>query len=184
MEDHKIIELYWARSQQAIQESEDKYGPYCRSIARGILDREEDAEECVNDTWFRAWNAMPPQRPFVLRAFLGKIARNLSLKIYEKNHARKRGGGQVCLALEELEDCLSDGPELRLEAAELSRFLDRFVRALPQKDGMIFIRRYWYLDSVADIAHRYHLAAGTVKSSLYRSRNKLRARLEQEGLLP
>ena len=184
MEDSQIIDLYWARDERALTETERKYGAYCRSISYQIVKNRLDVEECVNDTYLRAWNAMPPQRPFVLRAFLGKIARNLSLKIYEKNHARKRGGGQVCLALEELEDCLSDGPELRLETAELSRFLDRFVRALPQKDGMIFIRRYWYLDSVADIAHRYHLAAGTVKSSLYRSRNKLRARLEQEGLLP
>ena len=132
----------------------------------------------------RAWNAIPPQRPFVLRAFLGKIVRNLSLKVYEKNHAQKRGGSQMALVLDELEDCLSDGPELRLEAAELSCFLDRFVRGLPQKDGCIFIRRYWYLDSVGDISRRYHLAAGTVKSSLHRSRKKLQWQLEQEGLLP
>ena len=92
MEDHKIIELYWARSQQAIQESEDKYGPYCRSIARGILDREEDAEECVNDTWFRAWNAMPPQRPNILSAFFGKLTRNLSLDRWRKERAEGAGG--------------------------------------------------------------------------------------------
>ena len=103
MEDHKIIELYWARSQQAIQESEDKYGPYCRSIARGILDREEDAEECVNDTWFRAWNAMPPQRPNILSAFFRKLTRNLSLDRWRKERAAKRGGSQVQVALQNKE---------------------------------------------------------------------------------
>ena len=184
MEDFQIVDLFWAREEQALVETEQKYGPYCRTVSWNILRNLQDVEECVNDTWMNAWNAMPPQRPFVLRAFLGKITRNLSLKVYEKRHAQKRGGGQVPAVLNELEDCLSDGPELRLETTELSRFLDQFVRELPRKDGMIFIRRYWYLDSVADIARRYQLASGTVKSSLYRSRGKLRTRLEQEGLLP
>ena len=184
MEDSQIVELYWAREERAVGETAQKYGPYCRSVSWNILRDLQDVEECLNDTWLQAWNAMPPQRPVVLRAFLGRITRNLSLKVYEKNHAQKRGGGQICLALEELEDCLSDGPELRLEAAELSRFLDRFVRTLPQRDGMIFVCRYWYLEPVAEIARRYRLAVGTVKSSLHRSRNKLRISLEQEGLLP
>jgi len=153
-------------------------------VSYQIIKNRQDVEECVNDTYLRAWNAMPPQRPRILRAFLGKIVRNLSLHAWERSHAQKRSGGQVTLALNELEDCLSDGPELRLEAAELSRFLDRFVRELPRRDGMIFLCRYWYLDSVTDIAERYRLTGSAVKSSLYRSRKKLRARLEQEGLLP
>lgn len=119
MEDQKIIDLYWARSQQAISESEAKYGAYCRSIARGILDRTEDAEECVNDTWFRAWNAMPPQRPGILSAFFGKLTRNLSLDRWRRERAAKRGGSQVEVALQELEDCLPDrrAPEETLRLA-------------------------------------------------------------------
>ena len=117
MEDQTIIELYWARDEQAIRETEQKYGAYCRSIAHGILRSHQDAEECVNDTWLRAWNVIPPQRPFVLRAFLGKITRNLSLKVWERTRAQKRGGGQLPLVLEELEDVYHerpdrDGPEI------------------------------------------------------------------------
>ena len=182
MEDSAIIDLYWAREERALNETDSKYGGMCRTIAFNILRDRWDSEECVNDTWLRAWNAMPPQRPFVLRAFLGKIARNLSLKVYEKNHAQKRGGGQVALALEELEDCFSDGPETALEEAELTRLLDRFLRQLPQKDCCVFVRRYWYLDSIMEIAARYHMALGSVKSSLHRSRKKLKEYLEQEGI--
>lgn len=184
MEDQAIIELYWARDEQAIRETEQKYGAYCRSIAHGILRSRQDAEECVNDTWLRAWNAIPPQRPFVLRAFLGKITRNLSLQVWERTRAQKRGGGQLPLVLEELEDCFSDGPELLLEAAELSRLLDRFVHTLPEKDRCVFVRRYWYFDPVEEIARRYRMASGSVKSSLHRSRNKLKACLEKEGMIP
>ena len=115
MDDHKIIDLYWARSQQAIAESDRKYGTYCRTIARNILPRLEDAEECVNDTWLRAWNAMPPQRPSVLQAFFGKLTRNLSLDRWRREHAAKRGGSQIELALDELEDCLA----ARTEASRL-----------------------------------------------------------------
>ena len=136
MEDHKIIELYWARSQQAIAESEAKYGPYCRSIARGILDRAEDAEECVNDTWFRAWNAMPPQRPNILSAFFGKLTRNLSLDRWRKNRAAKRGGSQVEVALQELEHCLPDHrrPDEELEAGETAALISAFLRQQPELD--------------------------------------------------
>ena len=181
MEDLQIIALYWARDEQALAETEEKYGPYCRTVAWNILRNRQDTEECVSDTWFRAWNAMPPQRPRILSAFLGKITRNQALKRYEAMQTQKRGGGQIPLALHELADCLSDGPELQVEAAELSCLLDRFVRTLQQKDCCIFLRRYWYLDSVEEIARRYRIAAGTVKSSLCRSRNKLRDYLEKEG---
>ena len=183
MDDLQIIDLYWARDEQALAETERKYGSYCKAVAWNILHDRQDAEECVSDTWFRAWNAMPPQKPRILRAFLGKITRNQSLKCYEAKMTHKRGGGQVPLALHELADCLSDGPELQLEAAELSRLLDRFVRTLQQKDCCIFLRRYWYLDSVEEIARRYRIAGGTVKSSLHRSRKKLRMYLEKEGYM-
>lgn len=183
MEDRAIIDLYWSRNEQAVKETEEKYGAYCRSIAWNILHNRQDTEECVNDTWFRAWNSMPPHRPCILRAFLGKITRNQALKRYEADRAQKRGGGQLPLVLQEMDGCLSDGPELQLEAAELGRALDRFVRTLPRKDCCVFVRRYWFLDPVEDIARRYRMAVGTVKSSLHRSRKKLRQHLEQEGLL-
>lgn len=182
MDDAGIIDLYWARDEQAVAETDRKYGAYCRSISYQILKNREDMEECVNDTWVRAWNAMPPQRPFALGAFLGRITRNLSLNYYRRSQAKRRGGGMVPLLLEELKDCSADGPEQLLEAAELGRLLDRFLRQLPQKDCCVFMRRYWYMDSLDDIARRYHMALGSVKSSLYRSRQKLKVYLEQEGI--
>lgn len=183
MDDTGIIDLYWARDERALTETERKYGPYCRSISYHIVKNKQDAEECVNDTWVRAWNAIPPQRPFALGAFLAKIVRNVSLSHYRKAHTQRRGGGQMPLILEEIGDMTADGPERLLEAAELSRHLDRFLRQLPQKDCCVFMRRYWYMDSLEDIARRYHMALGSVKSSLFRTRKKLREYLEQEGIL-
>ena len=184
MEDSAIIKLYWAREEQALVETEGKYGGYCRSIACNILNNREDAEECVNDTYLRAWNAMPPQRPSALGAFLGKITRNLSLDRWKTFRAEKRGGGQTVLALEELGDCVParDDLENRLEAEALARCLDRFLRNLPEKECCIFLRRYWYVDSVQSIAKRYHMAEGSVKSNLFRTRQKLRTYLEKEGV--
>ena len=184
MEDHKIIELYWARSQQAIQESEDKYGLYCRSIARGILDREEDAEECVNDTWFRAWNAMPPQRPNILSAFFGKLTRNLSLDRWRKNRAAKRGGSQVEVALQELEHCLPDHhrPDEELEAGETATLISDFLWKQPELDRRLFMRRYFHLESIDTLARRFGLTESQAKSRLHRTRQKLKAALEKEGI--
>ena len=184
MDDRKIIDLYWARSQQAIAESELKYGAYCRAIARGILDREEDAEECVNDTWFNAWNAMPPKRPDVLSAFLGKITRNLSIDRYKAIHADKRGGGNVPAALSELEECVPSlhGVESAMDEKLLSQAIDAFLRTLPQRECNVFLRRYWYVDSVKEIAKRFGLNENSVKSILFRTREKLRIYLEREGI--
>ena len=182
MEDTGIIDLYWARDERAVEETDRKYGAYCRAISYRILKNRQDVEECLNDTYVRAWNTMPPQRPFALGAFLGKIVRNLSLNYYRDGNAQRRGGGQVPLLLEELNDCAAESPEQVLEAAELSRLLDRFLRSLPQKECCIFMRRYWYLDPVDEIARRYHMPLGTVKSSLFRTRQKLRAYLVQEGV--
>lgn len=182
MEDLDIIGLYWKRDERAVTETEQKYGAYCRSISYGILRNHQDAEECVNDTWVKAWSVIPPQRPFALGAFLGTIARNLSLNRYRMAQAQRRGGGTVPLILEELRDCTADGPEQLLEAAELGRLLDRFLRQLSQKDCCVFMRRYWYMDSLEDIARRYHLPLGSVKSILHRSRKKLKQYLEQEGI--
>ena len=167
MEDQQIIELYWARSEQAIRESETKYGAFCLSIARNILAQEQDAEECVNDTWLRAWNAMPPQRPGILSAFFGKLTRNLSLDRWRYNRAAKRGGPQVETALEER------------ETADL---ISRFLREQPQLDRVLFLRRYWYLDSVAALAERFSMNENTVKSRLHRTRLRLKEVLLREGV--
>lgn len=184
MEDREIIDLYWDRQERALTETQKKYGAYCWRVAWNILRSREDSEECVNDTWLRAWNAMPPQRPAVLPSFLGCITRNLSLDRFKAGRTGKRGGGQIMLALEELDYCLpgAESAEQAAEEAELAASIDRFLRSLPEKDCCIFLRRYWYVDSVLEIACRYHMAEGTVKSTLHRTREKLRVWLEQEGI--
>ena len=184
MEDGEIIDLYWERSQQAVAESEKKYGPYCHAIARNILDREEDAEECVNDTWLRAWNAMPPQRPGVLSAFFGKLTRNLSLDRWRRGQAAKRGGNRAEVALHELEDCLADRrrPDEELEAGETAAIISAFLRRQPKEDRTLFVRRYFYLDSLNDLADRFGLSVGQVKSKLHRMRGKLKQELERQGV--
>src|SRR5699024_9010412 len=166
MEDGMIIELYWAREERAIEESDRKYGRYCLSIARNIVGREEDAEECVNDTWLRAWNAMPPQRPNVLSAFFAKLTRNLSLDRWRRQRAAKRGGGQTELALQELEECVPDRrrPDEALEAAETARLISAFLRRQGELDRKLFVRRYFYLESLADLGARFGLTQGQVKS--------------------
>lgn len=184
MEDGKIIDLYWARSQQAIAASEEKYGAYCHTIARRILDREEDAEECVNDTWLRAWNAMPPQRPNVLSAFFGKLTRNLSLDRWRHIRAAKRGGSQVEVALHELEDCLPDRrrPDENLEAAETAAVISAFLRRQRLEDRALFVRRYFHLEPLDELARQLGLSGGQVKSRLHRMRRELRTELEREGV--
>ena len=184
MEDGAIIDLYWAREERALTETDSKYGGMCRSIAFNILQDRWDSEECVNDTWLRAWNSMPPQRPGVLSAFLSRITRNLSLDRYKAARAAKRGGGQMPLALEELGDCVPAGNDVEdsVELRELTRILDSFLRDLPEKEACVFLRRYWYVDSTRDIAQRYEMAEGSVKSMLYRVRRKLKERLEKEGV--
>ena len=185
MEDTAIIDLYWARSQQAVAASEEKYGPYCHTIARRILDREEDAEECVNDTWLHAWNAMPPQRPNVLRMFLARITRNLSVNRFNARSAEKRGGGEIILVLDELADCLAGetNVEAEYEARELEECIRRFVRGLPERDGNVFVRRYFFTEPVTTIAGRYSLTENNVAVILSRTRMKLRAKLAKEGYL-
>lgn len=184
MEDSAIIDLYWSRDEQAVAETARKYGSYCRAIAQNILKNRDDSDECVNDTYMRAWNAIPPQRPVILSVFLGTITRNLALNRYREYRAGKRGGGQMPLALEELEYCLAqrDTAESYMEATELGRIIDSFLRQLPEGERMIFLRRYWYVDSLRDIARRYHISEGTVKSKLFRTRQKLIKHLEKEGV--
>ena len=184
LEDSKIIDLYWARKEQALAETDAKYGNYCRTIARNILRNFEDTEECVSDTWLHAWNSMPPQRPGILSAFLGRITRNLSFDRCKYQQAAKRGGGALPLALDELGECIPSAQrvEYALEQKELAAAIDRFLRTLPEKDCNLFLRRYWYVDSISVIADRYGMKENTVKSILFRTREKLRKFLGEEGI--
>lgn len=183
MEDAGIVALYWARDEKAIAESAAKYGAYCLAIARQILTSREDAEESVNDTWVGAWGSMPPHKPERLSAFLGKITRRISLKRRRDRSAEKRGGGQVELALDELRECVGAATDETFEEMELARLIDAFLEALPDAEQRVFVCRYWYLDPVADIAKRFGYSESKVKSMLYRMRGKLRAKLEQEGVI-
>ena len=185
MEDSKIIDLYWARKEQALAETDAKYGSYCRTIARNILRNFEDTEECVSDTWLHAWNSMPPQRPGILSAFLGRITRNLSFDRCKYQQAAKRGGGALPLALDELGECIpaSGRVEHELEKKELAAAIDRFLRTLPERECSMFLRRYWYVDSVQSIAARYAIKENTAKSILFRTREKLRRYLAGEGII-
>jgi len=184
-EDREIVDLYWSRSERAISETDAKYGSYCHSIAYGILANNEDAEECVSDTYLAAWNAMPPRRPSILAAFLGKITRCNAIDRWRSRGRQKRGSGEIVLALEELEECVPDS--LTVEKAyarkQLSMVINRFLDGLPETQRQIFLCRYWYLDSVSQIAGYYGFSNSKVTSMLHRMREKLRKVLEQEGLL-
>lgn len=185
MEDSQIVELYWRKDADAISETSSKYGPYCFAIADNILHNTEDSEECVNDTWLHAWNAMPPQRPNVLRMFLAKITRNLSINRFKARSTEKRGGGEILLVLDELADCLAGETDVEreYEGRELEQCIRRFVRGLPERDGNVFVRRYFFTEPVAAIAERYELTENNVMVILSRTRKKLRLRLAKEGYL-
>jgi len=185
MDDTQIVELYWARKESAIEETEAKYGSYCYSIAQNILQNQDDAEESVNDTWLNAWNSMPPHRPSVLSTFLGKLTRRISIDKWRRTTAKKRGDGQLPLVLAELEDCISDGKSIEEETERklLAEVIAAFVKSLPETEQKVFLCRYWYMDSVSAIATRFRFSESKVKSMLSRTREKLRVRLEKEGLV-
>ena len=174
MDDNGIIQLYWDRNDQAIRATSQKYGHYCKAIARNILNSEEDAEECVNDTYLHAWDAMPPHWPEQLSTFLGKITRNLAFNRYKHNHTEKRGGGELALVLDELTDCIID-------RQELIKSINSFVRKLPTEKRNIFLRRYWYADSISAIAKDYGILQGTVSKKLERIRKQLKVYLSERG---
>lgn len=185
MTDDEIVELYWKRMEAAVSVSEKRYGRYCRSIAHHILNNREDSEECVNDTWLNAWNAIPPQRPNRLSLFLGKITRNLAFDKYKLNRAAKRGGGEITLILEELDECVPSGCSTEQEVLdrELEEIINRFLHSLPERESSIFLSRYWYGNPIRIISGQFSMAENNVKASLYRSRAKLRQYLEKEGIL-
>lgn len=185
MEDSKIIELYWDRSEQAISETSHKYGRYCHYIAYTILHNDKDSEECVNDTYLRAWNSIPPKRPRKLQTFLGKITRNLSLNKWEKLSAEKRGAGQISLVLDELAECIpgEEGVEHIAEDMVIRDTINCFLDRLPTETRKIFVRRYWYMSSVREIAQEYGLSESKVTVTLFRTREKLKTVLEKEGIV-
>ena len=183
MDDNGIIQLYWDRNDQAISATSEKYGHYCKAIAKNILSNEEDAEECVNDTYLNAWNSMPTHWPEQLATFLGKITRNLSFNKYKHDHAEKRGGGEIALVLEELTDCVSDtdNVEQMIDRQELVKTINSFVRSLSPEKRNIFVRRYWYSDSVSKIAKDYGMLQGSVSKMLERTRKQLKVYLAERG---
>ncbi len=183
MEDVKIVQLYWDRNESAISETANKYGNYCTSIAQNILGDHEDAQECVNDTYLNAWNSMPPHRPNMLRTFLGKITRNLSFNKYKHDRARKRGDGQISAILDELSECVSgkDDVQAEVEYHELVRAIDEFLDSLSPQKRRIFVCRYWYNDSISEIAKQFCMKENAVSMTLRRIRSKLQQYLVDRG---
>jgi len=184
VDDLQIIDLYWARTEAAISETKKKYGRYCHSIAYRILHNEEDSEECVSDTYLKAWESMPPHRPSALKLFLGKIIRNLSLDRYDQRTAGKRGYGEIPLALEELRECVPamDTAERVVEDIALAELFDQFLAGLPAEGRRVFVLRYWHLYSIREIAAICGFGESKVKTSLMRNRNQLKQLLEKEGI--
>ena len=183
MEDHAIIALYWARQERALEETDSKYGGYCRTIAYNILRNREDSEECVNDTYLGTWNSIPPARPSNFSAFLCRIARNLSLKRLEYNKAMKRDL-EVYVSFSELENVIADDEiDPFITDEHLGKIISRFLRAEKEEARNVFLRRYWFFDSIGVIAEKYGFTESKVKNMLYHSRNRLREYLRKEGVI-
>ena len=183
MHDAQIVELFWNRNQQAIAESELNYGAYCRRIAMQILCNREDAEECVNDTWHRAWEHIPPQKPNSLAAFFGRIVRNLSISKFRANRAKKRYNGMTVL-LSELDECVPSGSSViqALEGKLFTEIIDRWLAELPKDERVLFMRRYWYGEPVKVLAKECGITQNQMAQRMLRLRKKLKSVLEQEGI--
>ena len=183
MEDSKIIELYWQRDERAIAETDRKYGTFCYGIAMNLLSVHEDAEECVSDTYHQAWNFIPPQRPDRLKAWLGRIVRNLSINLWHKNHAQKRYNGMDQL-MSELEDCIPSpkDTERELEDAEIGKVISAWLRTLSKEDRVLFVCRYWYGTALKDLAKERNIPPAKLAQQMYRLRGSLRSALEREDI--
>ena len=184
MDDKKIVELYWQRNENAIKETKDKYGKYCYNIAYNILCDREDAEECENDTYLEAWQNMPPEKPEPLRGFLGMLSRRISLDKWRKRNAAKRGGGETAISFDELEECIPYGKSIddELSEKELAKIISDFLADLPEIECNVFLRRYFYFDSINDVCKRYGFGQSKVKMMLKRTREKLMQKLLEEGI--
>lgn len=185
LEDREILSLYWQRREEAIRETDRKYSPYCSHIAMNILADREDTEECVSDTWLHVWNAIPPQRPSRLGVWLGKLTRNLALDRWRARTAEKRGGGELPVLFSELEECVSgeSGVEQALEEQQTMEAIRRFLGALPREKRALFLRRYYFGDSLEELGRRTGRSRSQVKSALFRLRSQLRDFLKEEGIL-
>ena len=185
MEDLEIVELYWQRNEEAIKETSKKYGNYCYTIANNILYNNEDAQECVNDTYLGAWNAIPPHHPNVLSTFLGKITRRLSLNKWREKNAIKRGNGEAALSFDELEECIPSNSSIKEELAlkELSDAINVFLETLKVDERKVFVCRYFYFESIDEIAFRFSFTPSKVKMMLKRTRDRLKDYLIGKGVL-
>lgn len=185
MEDAQIIDLFWQRDESAIKETSNKYGNYCYSIAVNILTNAEDALEIVNDTYLSVWNSIPPHRPVNFSTFLGKITRRIAIDKWRERYAMKRGGGEISLILDELNDCVpsTQSVEHEIEITELAQTINDFVVSMSPIERRVFICRYWYCDSIPAIAQQFGFSQSKVKMILYRQRKRLLTCLEREGLL-
>lgn len=182
MDDAQIIDLFWARDEQAISETDMAYGRKLHALADRIVQSYEDAEESVSDTYMKAWNTIPPQRPVYFFAYLAKICRNFALGKLDWKNAAKRSASIVSITAE-MENCIPDRSlDRKLEGQEIGRVLNRFLESLSRESRVIFMRRYWYTDSIEEIAARYGISQSKVKTRLYRTRIKLHAFLESEGI--
>ena len=183
MEDAEIVDLYWARNEDAIAQTKSKYGAYLKTVAHQILGDLEDSKECVNDTYLAAWRSMPDNRPKVLRTYLGKITRQVSIDLYRRRSRMKRYASEYAVSLEELGDSFTDGrtPEDELNARLLTNALNRCLRTLPEDARNTFIGRYYYFDSLQAVARYCGMSESKCKSMLYRTRQSLRAWLQKEG---
>lgn len=184
MEDYQIVNLYWARDERAIRETADKYGAYCHSIALNILSDHSDAEECVNDTYHRTWNSIPPNRPKSLKAWLGKITRNIALNLWSKKHAQKRNGG-MALLLSELQECIPapQTPETTMDDLEISACISKWLKSLPAEDRILFVRRYWNGDALHTLAKERGISPRKLTQKMFRLRKGLKKALEKEGIV-
>lgn len=183
MNDSEIIELYFQRSEAAIKESRTKYESYCRTISMNILHNRENTEECLSDTWMKAWENIPPEKPACLSAFLGRIARNTALSLWRKLNSQKRKGSETDICLEELTECIpKDQGRSFTEDLELKDALNRFLQGLNERSRIILMKRYWYMLPVKKIAKKLDMNEGAVKMSLLRTRKKLRQFLEEEDI--
>ena len=184
MDDDQIVELFWNREESAIEQAAEKYGSYCQTIALNILSNREDAEECVNDTWLRVWNAIPPERPKVFRAWVGKITLRLALNRWQKNRSQKRYAG-LEEVLSELEECLPSDEmiEQQIAANEITRIINQWLGTLGREDRVIFVRRYWYGDTVKQLALECGVSPGKMAKRLFLLRGKLKAALAKEDVL-
>ena len=182
MEDSKIIELLFARSEDGIRHLDDTYGRRLFVLADNIVKNDQDAEEAVSDTYLKAWNTIPPKKPLHLFGYLAKICRNFALKKLDWKAAAKRSAEVVSLT-QEMETCIPDETrERELDSRELGRILDAFLRTLSDENQMVFLRRYWYVDTIAEIAVRYGISESAVQMRLNRTRSKLAAYLAKEGI--